>query len=159
MIGIDQRPWLPDDERARTFPCVIAIVFLAVPVTPALAWSASSIPTPSELVQLADVIVKARAEGLSAEPARNVPGSLGASPTQVEFRVVAVLKGTLSTTRIRFNLSTTRIRFNGSLSAHDEPNRGSVPYESARASADASCFAVAYRKGAEYRRTDRHLHP
>jgi hypothetical protein len=102
--------------------------------------SASSIPsTPFELVGQADVIVRARAEGLSSQPGRE--GSAPFRTTQVEFRVVAVLKGTLPTNRVTFN---------GSLTTRDEPNRGAVPYRSVRPSGSGSCFSLEYRQGAEY---------
>jgi hypothetical protein len=120
---------------------VMAIAQLALVAPPALACSVSTTPTPAELMRQAEVIVRARAEGLSSQPGSNGPGQLGASATQVEFRVVAELKG---------HLPAGRITFNGSLTARNEPNRGTVPYQSVRPSGDAGCFSVEYRQGAEY---------
>lgn len=59
----------------------------------------------------------------------------------MRFRVLSILKGTLSSTRLVFN---------GVPAAKDEPNRSPVPYQTARPSADAACVTVEYRQGAEY---------
>ena len=99
----------------------------------------TGLTTPSDLVQQAEVIVRARAEALFPEPGRQ--GTMAASPTQVEFSITSLLKGSLPTSRLAFN---------GVLVAGDERNPGAVPYVVARHSADASCFSLAYRQGAEY---------
>lgn len=121
--------------------CVVVatLVILTPRLSAACSVLVSSIPTPVELVRLADVIVRARAEGLSSQPGRE--GSVPFSPTQVEFRVVAVLKG---------KLPTNRLRFNGRITTRDERNRGTVPYLSVRPSGDGVCFSLEYRQGAEY---------
>jgi hypothetical protein len=123
----------------NAIPIAVTVALFIAAVPSALACSVRSIPIPVELVRLADVIVRARAERLAPEPGR--PGSLAASPTQVEFRIVALLKGTLPADRITFN---------GSFTGRDEPNRDSVPYVHVRPSGSGECFAVGYRRGAEY---------
>jgi hypothetical protein len=123
----------------NAIPIAITVALFAFAVPSALACSVSSIPTSVELVRLADVIVRARAERLAPEPGR--PGSLGASPTQVEFRIVTLLKGTLPGNRITFN---------GSLTGRAELNLGSVPYAHVQPSGSGECFALGYLKGAEY---------
>jgi hypothetical protein len=120
---------------------VLAFTFLAFCPQLAFPCSVSSIPPAAELVRLAEVIVRARAQAVSPEPGRNSPGSLGASPSQIEFRVISVLKGTFRPEQITFN---------GRLVLRDEPNQGPVPYAAVRHSGDSSCFAVDYRQGAEY---------
>jgi len=119
---------------------IVAILLVAVPSAWPCSVLVSKLTAAVELVQQAEVIVKARADGLSAQQGR--PDGLVAITTQVEFSVLAVLKGPLPATRIAFN---------GWLAARDEPNGRSVPYPSVRPSGLAgSCFAVGYRKGAEY---------
>lgn len=96
---------------------------------------------PIELVRRAEVIVKARVEALSPHPGVNPVATLAGSRTQVQFRIEAVLKGTISVARIAFN---------GWLESRDERNGGSVPYASARHSGDASCFPMGYRADGVY---------
>ena len=60
----------------------------------------------------------------------------------MEFSVRAVLKGPLPSSRLTFQ---------GLLTARDEPNGRGVPYPSVRPSGLAgSCFAVEYKRGADY---------
>jgi hypothetical protein len=108
-------------------------------ITPASPCSVTRIPTAAELVRDAQVIVRARAERVASEPGR--PGPLAASPGQVEFRILSVLKGSLGDSHVTFS---------GTLVARDERNDGDVPYAHARSSADSSCFALHYREGGEY---------
>lgn len=106
---------------------------------PALPCTVLALTTPADLVNQAAVILIARADGLSAAPGDQ--GLLAASPTQVDFTVISVLKG-------EFPART--ITFNGMLTSADERNRGDVPYAVARASADSSCHSIHYRVGGRY---------
>jgi len=56
--------------------------------------------------------------------------------------------GALSVLKKRYLWST--LTFNGVLSERDERNPGTVPYQTARHSGDAGCFAMGYRKGGYY---------
>jgi hypothetical protein len=120
---------------------ILALTFLTFCPSFAFPCSVSGSPPAAELVRLAEVIVRARAEAVSREPGRNSPGSLAASPSQIEFRILAVLKGTFPSERITFN---------GRFVLRDEPNQGLVPYAAVRHSGDSSCFAVDHRQRAEY---------
>jgi hypothetical protein len=55
--------------------------------------------------------------------------------------VVSVLKG---------RLPGKTLTFNGILTGSDERNPGTIPYQTARHSADAGCFAMGYREGGYY---------
>jgi hypothetical protein len=135
---------LPRLDERRThmtaFRALIATAILLAAAPP--AWpcsvSVSTILSAVELVQQADAIVKVRAERLSTEVSRpTVVGVL----SQVEFSVHAVLKG---------RLPSSRLTFQGLLTARDERNGRSVPYPSVRSSGEGSCFAVEYKRGADY---------
>jgi hypothetical protein len=98
------------------------------------------LPTAQSLVRDAEVIVRVRAESLSATAGR--AGTLAGSRTQVRFSVLELLKGRL--------LSAT-IEFNGSLIDHDDRNDRPAPYDSIRPGGrHGNCFALEYRAGAEY---------
>jgi hypothetical protein len=116
---------------------VTAVLLAAAP--PAWPCSVPTILSAVELVQQADAIVKVRAERLSTEVSR--PTGIVRVPSQVEFSVRAVLKGSLPSSRLTFQ---------GLLTARDEPNGRSVPYPSVRPSGEGSCFAVEYKRGADY---------
>jgi hypothetical protein len=107
------------------------------------AWPCSVVapsPKATQLVDRASVIVRARARGVSSEP--GPPGSLASSSTQVEFDVLAVLKGALAQASLRIE---------GTLSGHDDPNDASFPYRTVRPGGrGGNCFAMNYREGAEY---------
>ena len=134
---------------------VVAAVFV---MAAAPAWPCSVVgplPSPQQLVDRAEVIVRVRAEGLADGPGR--PASvmecittgkeatcgnlLTASPTRVRFAVIEVLKG---------RLASIPIEFNGTLSDRDDRNNRPVPYDHVRPGGSGSCFALAYRLGAEY---------
>jgi hypothetical protein len=123
----------------RAVPITVVSLALSGFATSASPCSVPSIPTAAELVRDAEIIVRARAERVAADSGR--PGPLAGSPTQIEFRVLSVLKG---------RLVESQLTFNGRFVAGDERNRGKVPYSFARSSADASCFALEYRPGGEY---------
>jgi hypothetical protein len=115
---------------------VVLLLGLAAPATPC---SVRALTKPADLLKLATVIVRARADRLSTVPGQG--GNLAAASTQVEFTVLSVLKGR--------HLGST-LTFNGVLSERDERNPGTIPYQTARHSADGECFAMGYREGGYY---------
>lgn len=97
-------------------------------------------PSAQELIERAEVIVRARVAGLSDTPGRD--GVMAESSTQVRFDVLEVLKG-------QHGAST--IEFNGTLTERDDPNDRPVPYGFIRPGGrSGNCFALGYRRGAEY---------
>ena len=118
---------------------VVAIVGLATP-----AWPCSVVgplPFADRLVDDAEVIVRARAEGLSSTPGRD-SSLLSRSPTRVTFAILELLQG---------RLSSSTIELNGSLADRDDRNDRPVPYDFIRPEGRrGNCFALAYRAGAEY---------
>lgn len=118
-----------------------AFVFsVAVLANPGFACSVERIPSASELVRRAEVLVRARAEGLSATTAR--AGILPGGTTRVRFRVLEAIKGALPTTTIEVT---------GLVSEQDDPNDRPVPYDFVRPRGrHGNCFALEYRQGAEY---------
>jgi len=107
------------------------------------------LPSAQELVTRAEVIVRARAEGLAQAPGRE--GIMAGSVTQVRFAVLDVLKGSLAARTIEFN---------GTLTDRDDRNDRAVPYDFIRpAGRGGNCFALTYRAGAEYLLLRRSAHP
>lgn len=118
---------------------VFAMVSLATPAWPCTV--VGPLPSAERLVQDAQVVARVRAEDVAS-----TPGSggffLDASPTQVRFLIIEVLKG---------ELSTVVIEFNGSLTNRDDRNDGPVPYARIRRGGrGGTCYALTYRAGAEY---------
>jgi hypothetical protein len=98
--------------------------------------------TPQDLIRQADVILHVRADGPSDEPGKDTAGALGASPTQVRFTVLSVLKGSFASESLQFN---------GHLDARDDRNDESVPYRFIRPGGrKGNCFALGYRQGGQY---------
>jgi hypothetical protein len=119
---------------------ILAFAAVAALATPAWPCSVVALPTPQDLVNRAEVIVRVRADGLAAEPGRQ--GILASNQTQVRFTVLTVLKG--------FFPSVT-LQFNGHLDQRDDRNDAAVPYHFIRPGGrGGSCFAMGYRSGAEY---------
>jgi hypothetical protein len=116
---------------------VIAFVALAAPAWPCSV--AAPLPSAKNIIRDAEVIARVRAEGLSSAPGR--AGTMAASPTQVRFVILEVLKG---------RVSSSTIEFNGLLTERDDRNRGPVPYEFVRPGGHGECVALTYRVGAEY---------
>jgi hypothetical protein len=118
---------------------VFAMLGLAAP-----AWPCSVVgplPSAERLVRDAEIIARVRAEGLASTPGR-AGLFLAASPTQVKFAILEVLKG---------RLSSSTIEFNGSLTERDDRNDRPVPYDFIRpAGRGGNCFALTYKAGAEY---------
>ena len=119
---------------------MFAMVGLAAPAWPCTV--VGSLPSAERLVDNAEVIARVRAEGFSS----STPGRAGlfpaASPTRVKFAIIELLKG---------RLSSSTIEFNGSLTDRDDRNDRPVPYDSIRPGGrEGSCFALAYKAGAEY---------
>jgi hypothetical protein len=115
-----------------------------------LGWSAVAFPctlarrkpTPTELVDQAEVIVRARAERQFPAPADwGDDRTPGRSETHVSFAVLSVIKG---------RRPDATLSFDGWLVPDDERNPGPVPYTSARHSADGPCITTEYRAGGEY---------
>jgi hypothetical protein len=116
----------------------VLLVLSAIPAWPCTL--GGDLPTPAALVQQAQVIVRARAEGLSDLQGRT--DGMAAAPTQVRFTVIEVLKGTVSQRELSFN---------GQLASQDDPNDRPVPYDFVRPRGrEGSCFALYYRAGGEY---------
>jgi hypothetical protein len=119
---------------------VFAMVGLAAP-----AWPCSVVgplPSAERLVGDAEVIARVRAEGLSPTPGRAGFIFGAASPTQVRFAILDLLKG---------RLSSSTLEFNGSLTDRDDRNDRPVPYDFIRPGGrGGNCFALAYKAGAEY---------
>jgi hypothetical protein len=108
--------------------------------TPSYPCSVERVPSAAELVKDAEAIMVMRAEGLASQKGR--PGSLADSATQMRFRVVEVLKGSIPAATLEFN---------GSLTEHDDRNDRAVPYDFVRPGGrHGNCFALDYRRGAEY---------
>ena len=109
-----------------------------------VAWACTTvnpIPSPRDLVNSAEIIVWARAEGRSAEAGERA-GPAG-DRSKVDFRVLTVLKGTL--------LGSRTITFNGHLEERSDPNDRDVPYNFVRPGGRrGNCFALGYQRGAEY---------
>jgi hypothetical protein len=117
---------------------VFAMLGLATPASPCDVIGPS--PSAKRLVADAEVIARVRAEGLSPTPGR--AGVQAGSPTQVRFAILSVLKG---------RLSSSIIEFTGTLTDRDDRNDRQIPYDFIRPGGRAgSCFALAYRAGAEY---------
>ena len=118
---------------------MFAMIAVAAP-----AWPCTIIGGPlsaERLLNEADVVVRVRAEGLSSTPGRR-DRVLSASPTQVTFAILQVLKG---------RLSSSTIEFNGSLNNRDDPNERPVPPDFVRPEGrGGNCYALTYRLGAEY---------
>ena len=120
------------------FFAMAALLLVAAPCLPCSV--VGPLPSAQELVNRAEVIVRARVEGLSDEPGRG--GTLAGSPSQVRFTVLVVLKGSLSHSVLEFN---------GHLDDRDDPNDRVVPYDFVRPGGrHGNCFALGYRQGAEY---------
>lgn len=122
--------------KALVFFVVLSVGF-AVRAEPC---SVVGIPTPTELVQRAEIILTARAERVSEAPGER--GALAESATQVIFTVLEVVKGTLPDPELRFN---------GHLGGEDDPNDRSIPRDFVRPGGrSGNCFALGYRSGGEY---------
>jgi hypothetical protein len=110
---------------------LLVIVMLAGLAAP--AWPCSvmgPLPSAEALVRDADVIVRARAEGLSS------------TSGDVTFAILDVLKGSLPAATIAIN---------GSLLDRDDRNDQPVPYDFVRPGGrSGNCYALEYRAGAEY---------
>lgn len=121
---------------------VLVAALLAVTATP--AWPCSVItplPTAETLIRRAEVILRARVQGLASTPGKP-DGSGDGSSTQVRFVVLDVLKG---------RLTSSTIEFNGELTESDDGNNHAVPYGFVRPGGrSGNCYATTYRVGAEY---------
>ncbi|HUF73324.1 MAG TPA: hypothetical protein VMR74_10545, partial [Gammaproteobacteria bacterium] len=119
-----------------------AVILMALlPIGAGLACSlAAPLPPAEELVDSATVIVRARAMGLSdnLSPA----GGPASSNILVEFQVLRVLKGELSS-RV--------ISFDGHIVSRNDFNELPVPYPFIRPGGrSGNCYALEYRLGSQY---------
>jgi hypothetical protein len=126
-------------RRAMGFRFLLTISVVLALALP--AWPCEVVDSGSheQLVRGATVIVRARAERATA-----TRGPQGVFPvaTQVQFRVVAVYKGTLKSETLEFN---------GLLGPAPAPGAPVVGYDFKRPrSLTASCFDPSYLTGAEY---------
>jgi hypothetical protein len=148
---------------SRAFVAAAVVGIAAAP-----AWPCSVVgprPSPQQLVDRAEVIVRVRAERLADGPGR--PASvmecitgegevacanlLTASPTRVRFTVLEVLKGQLASTLVESNGTLDQIEFNGTLSDRDDRNDRPVPYDFIRPGGrGGNCYALTYRLDADY---------
>lgn len=121
----------------KTLTLVVALTSIA---TPGFPCSVTRIPSAAELVNEAEAIVLTKAEGLAIQKGHS--DSFGGSDTQVRFRVVEILKGTVPAGIIEFS---------GVLTQQDDRNDRPVPYDFIRPSGrHGNCVALEYRQGAEY---------
>jgi hypothetical protein len=112
----------------RSLFVVVLLVGLAAPALPCTIIGHA--PTLDDIVRRADVIVRARAEGVA-------PSAGG-----VTFTILDVLKG---------RTSASSLDIDGSLVDGDDPNDHPVPYTFVRpAGRRGNCYALEYRAGAEY---------
>jgi hypothetical protein len=116
---------------------VLVMIGVAAPAWPCYV---GPLLSAERLVDAAEVIARARAEGLSSTPGR--ASGLSASPTQVRFAILELLKG---------RLPSITVEFNGSLTDRDDRNDVPVPYNFVRPGGrQGNCVALEYRVGAEY---------
>lgn len=95
--------------------------------------------SPEEIVQKADVIVRAKAESLVH--AASVPNSYQPDST-VQFRVLEVIRG---------QIPGDRLELRGALVDTDDFNDQKPPYKWVRPDGlSGNCFATSYRGGAQY---------
>jgi hypothetical protein len=133
----------------RVLAMMVLSLAIAVPAWPCTAMES---PSPEDLVRRAEVIVRARVEGL-AEP--GPPKVFGGDGRRVQFKVLEIVKG---------ELLSGALGVEGRLETRDDPNDRDVPYNFVRGGGrSGNCFALGYRQGAEYllmlRRSERdHSH-
>ena len=95
---------------------------------------------PGTLIRSADAIVVVRAQ--RAIPSLEPASPMTSTPTDIEFTVREVLKGTVAADTLRFN---------GTVSETDDKNDRPVPYDFVRpAGRRGNCYALEYRLGADY---------
>lgn len=115
-----------------------AIAFAVWTAGPAFPCSAAGLG-PKAVVAAADVILRVKAQeyapSAQSRPAEWLPEK------NVRFLLEEVVKGSYAKPDIILP---------GVLSDTDDWNRGSPPYTTARPSADAGCFAIAYREGGQF---------
>jgi hypothetical protein len=118
-------------------------LFFAIPLlaaTPAFPCSLMKPPPAArELVDRAEIIVRARADHEIENPSTDDPRPT--SPTRVVFTTVIVLKGTFLG----------ELDVPGHLESQDDPNESPFPYAFVRPGGrHGNCYALGYRQGAEY---------
>ncbi len=100
----------------------------------------SKVPTPEELVEKADVIVRATADSYDKAPEDN-RWTTGLPKSTVKFKVTETLKGELTEPLLIY----------GYLTDEDDYNDHPVPYTFIRRGGrHGSCIANSYKEGAEF---------
>ncbi len=125
-------------SRVRIASLGLLIVIVLIP-TPAWPCSVDGpLPSAETLVHRSDVIVRVRAETVAPKAVWVHP----AAPSHVNFTVLEIVKG---------ELSSGTLSFNGVASERDDRNDRPVPYDFVRpAGRGGGCFAIEYRLGSEY---------
>ena len=122
----------------KTFIACAMVLSATVPASPCSV--VGDRPSAASLLRGAEVIVRARAEGVSESPGQQ--GTMAGSSTQVRFAVLDILKG---------RLPARTIEFNGAIFDRDDPNDRPVPYDFVRPGGrGGNCFALSYKAGGEY---------
>jgi hypothetical protein len=128
----------PDEMRRRILITVIAIASLRT----AVACSVNSMLGPADMLEKADLVLRATALDYARPPADTRFVTTGTPDSVVAFRVEERVKG---------RKSPTEISLPGYVGQTDEFNDGPVPYAFVRRSGRrGSCYANTYRRGAEY---------
>jgi hypothetical protein len=97
--------------------------------------------TNTELVDNADVIVRARAVEYETPPAHTTIRAVGVADSIVRFQVVEVIRGD----------APSKVTLHGYLTQSDDFNDQKAPYTFVRPGGRGGmCFANTYRQGAEY---------
>ena len=128
----------------------IAVAIICSAATPAFPCSGVTIMSPESLVERALLIVHARAERQAVPPGVSkrrveLPGFVADihSEGQIEFRVIRVLKGSVS--------PGDTVTLKGLLESSDDFNEKPVPYTFVRLGGrKGSCYASNYRQAGDY---------
>lgn len=124
-------------KRIRQFSLLYIVLVLA-----AVSWACIARVTPnSELIEKADVIVRAEVEGYAIPPADAGYRTTGVPDSTVRFKVLEVIQG----------MDIWEVELHGYVVQSDDFNDRKPPYTFVRPGGRAgSCYANSYRKGAQY---------
>ena len=121
------------------FLAVLSSVMLLLAQGLVQACSIKRVPPPRELIEKADVIVRATADSYDKTPEGGVP--TGVYERTVKFKIIETLKGELAEPLLTY----------GYLTDEDDYNDHPVPYTFIRPDGRAgNCFARTYKKGADF---------
>jgi hypothetical protein len=137
----------------RAHPIAVLIAFVAGGIDAQACSPAAPLPSPEELVQMAEVIVRAEAVSIERRRARFSEPYQGYGP--VTFQITEVLKGAPQSSTVTFV---------GYFEETDDRNDRAVPYDFVRRGGRrGNCYALNYRQGAEYllllKAADYSVHP